>query len=223
MGLHGAHTQDKNVIWRGKVRLHSFFCFTMGPPILVQDIIDTIIDSVDGDDLDTFRQCSLVATNWVHRSQSNIFKTIEWRDQVYDDPFSKWLQFVGPRRDKLLSHTLYLLLFDLRFAEGQHLLLCKFPRLQAFQNTTQLPLLDDQFLTFMCFNMGSSLRMLILHETCIRRRTLIGVICAFPLLDYLYLHGIHTPDLTARLFFRRSPRRSLGSCLCATTANICRP
>jgi hypothetical protein len=166
----------------------------MGPPILVQDIINTIIDSVDGDDLDTFRRCSLVATNWVHRSQSNIFKTIEWRDRVYDDHFSKWLQFVGPKRDELLSHTLYLLLFDLRFTEGQHLWLCKFPRLQAFQNTAQLPLPDDQFLTFMRFNVGRSLRTLILHETSISHGTLIGVICTFPLLDYLYLHGIDNLD-----------------------------
>ena len=53
----------------------------------------------------------------------------------------------------------------------------------------------------MRFNVGSSLRMLILHETCIRRGTLIGVICTFPLLDYLYLHGIHTPDFDCEAVF----------------------
>jgi hypothetical protein len=185
----------------GKCDHIPLFCFTMDPPVLIQDIVDTIIDSVDGDDLDTFRQCSLVATNWVHRSQSNIFKTIKWSDLVYENHFSKWLQAAGPKKADLLSHTLHLLLFNLGFAEGQHLWLCKFPRLQAFQNTTRLPLPNDQFLTFMRFNVGSSLRMLILHETCIRRGTLIGVICTFPLLDYLYLHGIYTPDFDCEAVF----------------------
>ena len=166
----------------------------MGPPVLVQDIIDTIIDSVDRYDLDTFLQCSLVATNWVYRSQSNLFKTIEWRGRGYNSRFSKWLQAVGPRRDDLLSHTLHLLLFDLQPTQGRHLWLCKFPRLIEFQSIARLPLPDDQFLTFMRFNVGRSLRTLVLHETCIRRGTLIGIICTFPLLDYFYLRGIRIPD-----------------------------
>ena len=113
-----------------------FSLLPMGPPVLVQDVVDIIIDSVDSDDLGTLRQCFLVATSWVHRSQSHIFRTIDWTWGCVR--FSKWLQTVGPKRDDLLSHTLNLYLFDLLDSEGQVLELCKFPRLRAFQNVGRL-------------------------------------------------------------------------------------
>ena len=153
----------------------------MGSLVLIQDIVDAIIDCLDGDDLSTLRQCSLVATNWVYRSQSKLFRTIEWWGS---GRFSEWLQAMGPKRDNLLSHTLNLRLFHLLDSEGQLLKLCKFPRLQEFQNTGVLPLPNDQFLTFLHSNMGSSLRTLSFHKVPLERAALISAISTFPLLDY---------------------------------------
>lgn len=178
----------------------------MGPPVLVQDVVDMIIDSVAGDNTSTLLQCSLVATNWVHRSQSHIFKTIEWTRGCPHLP--EWVQTVGPRRDGLLSHTLNLCLFDLSDVEGLVFELWKFPQLRAFQNIGRLPLSDHRFLIFLYSNVGRSLRMLLLHRTRINRATLINAISFFPLLDYLYLHGISIRDPDCKVFCP-APRRPL--------------
>jgi len=172
-----------------------------------------IIDSVDGGDLGTLRQSSLVATSWMHRSQNHIFKTIQWTRGC--DHFSKWLQTVGPKRDDLLSHTLNFYLFDLLDSESQVFELCKLPRLHAFQNVGRLPLPDGRCLSFLHSNPGRSLRMLLLHRTRLNRGTLINAICIFPRLDYFYLHGIWINDPDCKVICPAPPPLTGELTMCA--------
>ena len=50
---------------------------TMPNPHLPQELLDHIIDLLD-DDLETLKECSLVAKSWIPRTQKHIFATVEF-------------------------------------------------------------------------------------------------------------------------------------------------
>ena len=68
---------------------------------LPQELIDEIFSYIPLNDLQTFRNFSLVAKAWVHRSQRRLFHTVSISKSTYDS----WVDNISPTNLELLHHV----------------------------------------------------------------------------------------------------------------------
>ena len=68
---------------------------------LPPELIDLIFSHLSLDELQTLRNCSLVARSWAHRSQKRLFETV----QISRLTYSSWVEGISPENLELLRHV----------------------------------------------------------------------------------------------------------------------
>lgn len=66
------------------------------------ELIDDIIGHISPDDLQSFRNCSLVARSWVHSSRSSLFKSVDLRREAH---LRSWLNNISSKNLGVLEYV----------------------------------------------------------------------------------------------------------------------